>query len=111
MEVSKIVGEIVKIFNSTIVKNFAKKELSALINQFMTDCSFVKKELEVGKRLSDDDYSYIGDSPLNEPVDTEELHNVILEKEHDAYIIYYKDEDGLSFRIVEGKCSIGNYSK
>lgn len=110
MESSQIVGELVKILNSTIIKNFVKKELYPLIDEFMINCRFIKKELEVGKKLGDDDYDYIGEMPLDVPVDSPEKHNRILSKEHDAYVIYYKDEDGLSCRIIDGKYSIGKYS-
>lgn len=111
MESSKIVGEIVKILNSTIVKNFAKKELYSAIDQFMIDSLFIKKELPIGKKLSDDDYDLIGDMPLDVPVDSMDQHNVIQGKEHDAYLIYYKDEEGLSYRVIDGKYSIGKYLK
>lgn len=111
MEPSKIAGELVKILNSTIVKNFVKRELHSVIDQFMTDCSFIRKELYVGKKLSDEDYDFIGEMPLDVPVDSADQHNVIQAKEHDAYLIYYKDEEGLSYRVIDGKYSIGKYSK
>lgn len=111
MDASKLAGEVVKILNSTIVKNFSRKELVELIDQFMIKSSFVKKELEVGKKLTDEDYAYIGDMPLDIPVKSYEQHNVILEKQHDAYIIYVKDEEGISERIIDGKYGIGKFVK
>lgn len=111
MEPSKIVSELVKLFNSTIIKNCVNKNLNMLVDEFMQQCKFVKKELTAGTVLTDEDYNYIGEMPLDVPVSSPEKHNTIIEKEHDAYIIYYKDEEGLSSGIIEGKCSIGKYVK
>ena len=111
MEASNIVGELVKILNSTIVKNFVKKELFPFIDEFMLNCGFIKREIEVGKKLGDSDYDYIGEMPLDVPVDSPEQHNMVLAKEHDAYVIYYKDEDELSYRVIAGQYSIGKFSK
>ena len=111
MESSKIAVELVKILNLTVVKNFVNKSLLSVIDEFLLDCKFIKKELDIGKKLSDEDYDYIGEMPLEVPVSSSEKHNVIVRKKHDAYVIYYKDDEGISNCIICGEYSIGKYSK
>lgn len=111
LEPSKLASEISKILSSTIIKNFVNPKLYTVIDEYLLSCKLVRKALQVGNKLCDDDYDYIGEMPLDVPVNNPEQHNVIMTKEHDAYIITFKDEEGLSRRIIEGKYSIGKYSK
>lgn len=108
-EPSSIAGDLVKIINATVVKNFANLKLHDVVDKFLIGCGMEKRILDVGKKLSDDDLELIGDIPLDIPVQTAEQHNTIIQKTHDAYIIYYKDEDGLSYRIISGQYSIGKF--
>ena len=109
LEPSSIAGDLVKIINATVVKNFANLKLHDVVDKFLIGCGMEKRILDVGKKLSDDDLELIGDIPLDIPVQTTEQHNTIIQKTHDAYIIYYKDEDGLSYRIISGQYSIGKF--
>ncbi len=113
MDASKTAGELVKILKSTIIKNFSKKELAPVIDKYLKCCGFEKVELEFGKKLTDNDYEYIENSPMFVPVDSPEKNNTIVSKEHDAYVISYfdEDEDEISHKIIEGEYRIGAYKR
>ena len=111
LEPSALSGEFVKIINATIMKNFANKKLFSVIDSFMVGCGTEKKVLDVGQKLGDEDFELIGDMIINVPVNAQEQHNTIVNKIHDAYIVYYKDEDGLNYRVIDGQYTIGKFVK
>ena len=106
---NKISNEIVKILSSTIMKNFAKKELHSIIDDFMLKCKFDKKELKIGQSIEDEDLDYIGDNYLKVEVSSPEMHNTIINKSHDAYIFdcYDPDEEEFFKKIIPGDYAIG----
>lgn len=108
-EPASIAGKLVKAVNFTIMKNFANPRLVSIIDSFLMDCGIEKRILKIGKKLEDEDYELIGDMPLEVPVKDIELRNTIVKKVHDAYVIYYKDEDGLGYRVIDGQYSIGKF--
>lgn len=105
----KVSDEIVKILSLTIMKNFAKSELFSLIDNFMLECKFGKKELQIGKKVEDDDFDYIGENYLKIEVPSLVQHNTIIKKQHDAYIFdcYDPDEEELFQKIIPGDYAIG----
>lgn len=109
----KVSDEIVKTLSLTIMKNFAKSELFSLIDNFMLECKFGKKELQIGKRVEDDDFDYIGENYLKIEVPSLIQHNTIIKKQHDAYIFdcYDPDEEEFFQKIIPGDYAIGYWKE
>lgn len=108
----KVANEIVKVLESTIIKNLTSPDLYSVVDKYLLECGFEKTEFMLNKKLTDDDYRYISDMPLETPVNERSKHNTIVEKKHDAYSLFYIDEDdGLSERVIAGDYVIGKYKE
>lgn len=117
-DAAKTVDEVIYTLDHTVTRDLKNKELSVFIDKFLTDCSFGKRILETGHKLTEEDYGFIDLKKCRIiPVNDAEQNNMILDKLHDSYIIYYdnrfeyeKDTDFVSYRVISGKYTIGKYT-
>lgn len=106
IEAYEIAKKFVDIIKSTIIKNFTKDELKKYLDEYFLKCKLQKIEIEVGKKIGEETYKYIG-NPLQKPVDNPSLDRVVISKKHDAYFITYKEEDSIIQKVISGECEIG----
>ncbi|MBQ7008829.1 MAG: hypothetical protein IJN05_06390 [Ruminococcus sp.] len=109
---SKTADGISKAIQATIIKNYCCNQLKDFLDKYMDECGFKRIELEIGKKIDDNDLDYI-ENCIRVDVNDKELHNTIINKTHDAYVFrcYDSEEDELFDKIIPGGYSIGSYKE
>lgn len=107
---SKTADGISKAIKTTIMKNYCCNELKCVLDKYMDVCGFKRIELEIGKKIDDNDLDYI-ENCIRVDVDDDKQHNTIIKKTHDAYVFrcYDSEENEFFDKIIPGGYSIGNY--
>lgn len=105
----KLVSDITKYFTQTIIKNYSNALLVEAIDNFFERCNFKKVELQIGKKLEDEDFEYIGSNAMKVNVSDKSKHNTIIEKKHDAFEFrcYDMEEEEYYTKIIPGEYAIG----
>lgn len=110
----KAADKLLKVINSTIVKNFSCERLEKNLRSFMRECGFKCIELRIGKVIDDEDLKYIDTSNcIYEEVKDKRKHNTIISKSYDSYVYKYFDSEENEYyeRVIPGAYSIGSWKE
>ena len=110
-DVEKIVSETAKIIKQTVAKALSQKAIRDYIDEYLRKCGIRKINWQVGKKLDDSDYEYLGETVLYDSVEKKSDDETITGIVQDSYVIDY-EEDGEKYeKLISGIYHIGRYGK
>lgn len=110
-DVEKIVSETAKIIKQTVAKALSQKVIRDYIDEYLRKCGIRKINWQVGKKLDDSDYEYLGETVLYDSVEKKSDDETITGIVQDSYVIDY-EEDGEKYeKLISGIYHIGRYGK
>lgn len=110
-EVEKIVSETAKIIKQTIAKALSQSEFKPYVDEYLQKCGIRKINWQVGKKLEESDYEYIGETVLYDPVESKDEDETITEIVQDSYVIDYEEDGNIYEKLISGIYHIGRYGK
>lgn len=110
-DVDKIVSETAKIIKQTIAKALSQKSIRDYIDEYLRKCGIRKIDWQVGKKLDDYDYEYLGEIVLYDSVENKSDDETITEIGQNSYVIDYEEDGNKYEKLIPGIYHIGKYRK
>lgn len=110
-DVEKIVSETAKIIKQTIAKALSQSDIRDYVDDYLKKCGIRKINWQVGKKLNENDYEYLGETVLYDQVENKSDDETITEIVQNSYVIDYEEDNEKYEKLISGIYHIGRYGK